>query len=62
MASRKPAEPVRVPETAAQRWERVRAEHGPPPQSVRDLYQEIRSVHAARIAAESTKAAKGGGV
>jgi hypothetical protein len=41
------------PETAAQWWERVRAEHGPPPQSLRDLYREIRTAHAARTAAEA---------
>lgn len=61
-ASRSPGiRPAAMPnppgETADQWWERVRAEHGPPPQKLRDLYNGIRTRHIARQAA-AAKAAK----
>jgi hypothetical protein len=53
--SRPAVQPNPPGETADQWWERVRAEHGPPPQQLRDLYQGIRSRQAQRLAlADST--------
>jgi hypothetical protein len=48
-------------ETADQWWERVRAEHGPPPQKLRDLYNGIRTRHVARQE-QAAKSTQGGGV
>ena len=48
-----------APETPAQWWARVRAEHGPPPQHLRDLYAGIRTRHAQQHAQASPSTARG---
>ena len=53
-------DPAPMGETAAQWWERVRVEHGPPPASLRDLYRGIRGRAAARAAAGAAPAPAAG--